>query len=997
MTVALKVLGRHSYELGITASDGANNVQKAIAAAVTGIFDPGPYTSVDGQEVSQFDGGTLDNSAALVVSALAGTGAIALDPSLEEKAFHFINSNVSVSFEMVAGDMTLEFEYLRTSTEDWPIGRTAEVNPTTAQPYIQLNLDGTATLSLGSGSYTVGFGNPSIDVMHKYAVVLRSNVLTAYVDGVADTSIVVEPSTVGWTGWSAGISSSNNNRTIQSSSNQWERAAALGKASGKWYWEVYLDVGSSLLLGIANTSFSTSSRTNMGDAYSIGLYLGNNGWYQSVSGISLVNPASGYPNSAGNRYMFALDMDNRCLYVGLNGSWFNGGNPASGAAKTGALVTNIPAGTWGPAMSMVNATVTLRTASTQQSNTAPSGYQTLASAPMNAVSTSGSLPNSTLALQLGRILQAPASSSFQPSASDPTFIFSNNNRTFYSNSGWANARAAQGKSSGKWYWELQITQGSNLMLGLALSGMATTGNFGSASNTIGLYLNGNNWFNNIGATVTQPSGAYPATVGDVYMFALDMDNRRLYVGRNGTWYNGGNPATGATPLVTNIPFNTWYPAISVAPGGVTFRSTSNECAYSVPSGYTAFAGNSTEKFSAGYMRNLRLTSKARYSANYTPASTLAYASADADWAQVKLYAAMNDSVGATTFTAYKSTSTLADVYNLDAGTFGTEQRTWELFDAAAGTNAVCYRSKTKDNTYKYVVVDLNTAGVVLTKVYESWDATTHTGTNLAASSDTASYAQKATSGQTLHVFATDRWLALHGLTATDVGSALTGCFEISRDDEAEPIGVYPRFAWLSQYGLYGYDMPTQEWGTLKGQTYNCFSLPRTIKGDTGQNARKYQMTGSIANHITATNTRMNYTCTYGGGGSYQQCGYVWHPWYGNQYQCTTYQNAYTPSVSMPAWKRLLEEMLPTGTNPWATGTDKNYVFSPYAVDTNPSSFHIRGRFYGLKLLANNVGASGDTINIKMDQDGLYSQTGNARTHFVSKLGTGGCVAIPLSL
>jgi hypothetical protein len=36
----------------------------------------------------------------------------------------------------------------------------------------------------------------------------------------------------------------------------------------------------------------------------------------------------------------------------------------------------------------------------------------------------------------------------------------------------------------------------------------------------------------------------PVKTGIVYNFALDLDGGRFWAGQNGTWYNGGNPATG---------------------------------------------------------------------------------------------------------------------------------------------------------------------------------------------------------------------------------------------------------------------------------------------------------------------------------------------------------------------------------------------------------------------------------------------------------------------
>lgn len=64
---------------------------------------------------------------------------------------------------------------------------------------------------------------------------------------------------------------------------------------------------------------------------------------------------------------------------------------------------------------------------------------------------------------------------------------------------------------------------------------------------------------------------------------------------------------------------------------------------------------------------------------------------------------------------------------------------WTEWDAAAGTNARGIRAPNFDgSTYKYVVVAHNNSTIMNFKLYESWNATAHTGTNLAYYSDLAS-------------------------------------------------------------------------------------------------------------------------------------------------------------------------------------------------------------------------------------------------------------------
>lgn len=87
--------------------------------------------------------------------------------------------------------------------------------------------------------------------------------------------------------------------------------------------------------------------------------------------------------------------------------------------------------------------------------------------------------------------------------------------------------------------------------------------------------------------------------------------------------------------------------------------------------------------------------------------------------------------------AVTSGSTLADIIAAIETVLTTAPGGWSIHDASAGTNAKCYKSLQKDGTsYTYMVLDWNTtistgvAGLIV-RLYEDWNATTHTGTNKA--------------------------------------------------------------------------------------------------------------------------------------------------------------------------------------------------------------------------------------------------------------------------
>lgn len=112
-----------------------------------------------------------------------------------------------------------------------------------------------------------------------------------------------------------------------------------------------------------------------------------------------------------------------------------------------------------------------------------------------------------------------------------------------------------------------------------------------------------------------------------------------------------------------------------------------------------------------------------------------------------------------------SGSSLADIIAGIETVLTTAPGGWTVHDASAGTNAKCYKSLQKDGTnYTYMVLDWNTtistgvAGLCI-RLYETWNETTHVGTNKAentkdrGNATIAEYLQ----GQKLPYGETDPW------------------------------------------------------------------------------------------------------------------------------------------------------------------------------------------------------------------------------------------------
>ncbi len=133
---------------------------------------------------------------------------------------------------------------------------------------------------------------------------------------------------------------------------------------------------------------------------------------------------------------------------------------------------------------------------------------------------------------------------------------------------------------------------------------------------------------------------------------------------------------------------------------------------------------------------------------------------------------------------------------------------WTLHDASAGTNAICLKAAVADNAsqYKYLVVDTNSAGYILLKGYEIWDAEGHSGTNLIYNSNTTSYAQRinTTLGGRLDISASVRhcfaFSYQNGAYGSSNGTAPCGILERTRRSPWDTVANgYPPFVFLNGF------------------------------------------------------------------------------------------------------------------------------------------------------------------------------------------------------
>ena len=116
---------------------------------------------------------------------------------------------------------------------------------------------------------------------------------------------------------------------------------AFGVATGKWYWEMRVynkGAGGTGWKSDSNVGGSQAADTggSLGTVYNVGSSGGfadgewTDDYTNAYSNFSTFSAAS-----AGDIVMFAIDLDNRKGYVGLNGTWFNSANPANGTGSIG--------------------------------------------------------------------------------------------------------------------------------------------------------------------------------------------------------------------------------------------------------------------------------------------------------------------------------------------------------------------------------------------------------------------------------------------------------------------------------------------------------------------------------------------------------------------------------------------------------------------------------------------------------------------------------------
>ncbi|MCK5200307.1 MAG: hypothetical protein KAR21_18245, partial [Spirochaetales bacterium] len=177
---------------------------------------------------------------------------------------------------------------------------------------------------------------------------------------------------------------------------------------------------------------------------------------------------------------------------------------------------------------------------------------------------------------------------YNPSDKSAQIVLSNGNLTATNSasSDAASVRSVLGKLSGKYYWEVTISESVTefLKIGIGNSSANIEDFPGKNINSYGHGAGGGKYYND-----NWQEYGDSFTEGDTVSIALDMDNGKVWWAKNGVWQASGDPASGTNEAFSGIN-GTFYSMDS--PGftsgeSVTANFGMSSFLYSVPSGFTA--------------------------------------------------------------------------------------------------------------------------------------------------------------------------------------------------------------------------------------------------------------------------------------------------------------------------------------------------------------------------------------------------------------------------
>lgn len=423
---------------------------------------------------------------------------------------------------------------------------------------------------------------------------------------------------------------------IATNANNWDSVRALySKNSGKWYWEITVNDNSYVMTGVGTSAASLTSYVGSDD-YGVGLSSGG-GWYLQDTKTFTNQGRTAPAVSNDDEVCVALDLDNGKLWIGVNGVWPNSGDPAAG---TNPCFTFSAGTTLFPMVSVQTAYCTAAFLTSSFSYSVPSGFSGIAdimdytteTATLTDTQTDYHLLESTsetttVTDSSGRVFEVERSTTetatmtdrsefyspckWSPIYSNSLVLFSNEYLTIEYDHGtrpegdYYLVRTQSSRSSGKLYWEVAVDEQYSTTYNEIGVGDASINTVTGTANC-GSYANGWVWqsIGQYGHDNVYTSGVPDWDIdrgdpkfNDTVMVALDLDNGKLWFGKNGNWNASGNPATGTNPAFTGLS-GSLYPIVSFYYDcKLTANFGHSAFKYVIPEGFVAFVevhGNTDE-------------------------------------------------------------------------------------------------------------------------------------------------------------------------------------------------------------------------------------------------------------------------------------------------------------------------------------------------------------------------------------------------------------------
>ena len=192
-------------------------------------------------------------------------------------------------------------------------------------------------------------------------------------------------------------------------------------------------------------------------------------------------------------------------------------------------------------------------------------------------------------------------------------------------------------SSGKWYFEATLTTaGSYTTVGIG-QGTITDQYPGQDALSYAQTLENASSINNN----VQPSYGTALTTGDIFMCAFDLDNNKIFFGKNGTWFASSNPVTGANPAYTLTAGSYGVISRPYSSGAVVdFNFGQRAFSYTPPTGYVAL--NTYNLPSSTILQGNKYMDATLYTGNLTGQSITNAATFQPDLVWIKSRSAATD-------------------------------------------------------------------------------------------------------------------------------------------------------------------------------------------------------------------------------------------------------------------------------------------------------------------------------------------------------------------